>query len=275
MSAASSAAVIERPTPSAAADLPASALIRCEAVGHVYRSTLGDETEALAGVSLAVADGEFLCLLGPSGCGKTTLLNMIAGFVTPTSGRIVVGGRPVEGPSPDRGLVFQDYSLFPWLTVAGNVAFGPRMAGQSAANRKTLTAELLDLVGLGAAADRYPSELSGGMQQRVAIARALATDPAVLLMDEPFAALDAMTRGALQRQLLEIHERKRKTIVFVTHNIAEAIALGTRIVVLTPHPGRIAEDIRVDLPRPRRRTSNGFNTLYERLAAAIGVDMAD
>lgn len=275
MSAPSHIALVERAPSEAPHVPPGAALIRCEGVGHIYRSTLGDETEALAGVSLAVADGEFLCLLGPSGCGKTTLLNMIAGFVTPTAGRIVVGGRPVEGPSPDRGLVFQDYSLFPWLTVASNIAFGPRMAGRDAAARKALTAELLDLVGLGAAADRYPSELSGGMQQRVAIARALATDPAVLLMDEPFAALDAMTRGALQRQLLDIHERKRKTIVFVTHNIAEAIALGTRIVVLTPNPGRIADDIRVDLPRPRRRTSSAFNTLYERLAAAIGVDMAD
>jgi ABC-type nitrate/sulfonate/bicarbonate transport system ATPase subunit len=250
-------------------------LIEISGVGHSYVSARGETTRALGEVSLSVADGEFVCLLGPSGCGKTTLLNMIAGFVAPTAGTIRFGGEAVEGPSPQRGVVFQDYSLFPWLTVAENVAFGPRMARTSRSERSRQATELLDSVGLKEAARRYPSELSGGMKQRVAIARALATDPRVLLMDEPFAALDAMTRGALQAQLLEIHAAKRKTVIFVTHNIAEAIALATRIVVLTPNPGRIAEDIPVDLPLPRRRTSPGFAALYERLARSIGVEGAD
>jgi NitT/TauT family transport system ATP-binding protein len=266
---------VERPALRPAPRVLADPLIECVGLGHAYRSANGGETQALTDVSLTIADGEFVCLLGPSGCGKTTLLNMIAGFVTPTTGAIRFGGSAIEGPSPQRGLVFQDYSLFPWLTVAGNVAFGPRMAGRPAADRRRLTNELLALVGLTSAAGKYPSELSGGMQQRVAIARALATDPSVLLMDEPFAALDAMTRGALQKQLLEIHAASGKTVVFVTHNIAEAIALGTRVIVLTPNPGRIAEDVLVDLPSPRRRTSPGFNALYERLARAIGVEDAD
>jgi len=255
---------------------PAGAqLVRCAGIGHAYRSALGEETPALEHVDLAIAPGEFVCLLGPSGCGKTSLLNMIAGFVRPSQGTITVAGRPVVGPSPDRGVVFQDYSLFPWLTVEGNVAFGPRMEGLPAAERRALARRYLDLVGLAAAARRYPSELSGGMKQRVAIARALATSPDLLLMDEPFAALDAMTRAALQTQLLDIHAREGKTIIFVTHNIAEAIVLGTRIVVLTAHPGRIARDIAVDLPRPRRRTAPGFNALYAHLAELIGLEAAD
>ncbi|GLK77712.1 ABC transporter ATP-binding protein [Methylopila jiangsuensis] len=266
------AAILEGPVTAGVSIRP---LLEIDGVSHVYRSALGTETTALDGVSLSVARGEFVCLLGPSGCGKTTLLNMIAGFVTPSSGRITVDGETVRGPSPSRGVVFQDYSLFPWLTAGQNVAFGPRMAGQGPAARRQTARELLALVGLPDAADRYPAELSGGMKQRVAIARALATDPAVLLMDEPFAALDAMTRAALQRQLLAIHEARSKTVLFVTHNIAEAITLGDRVVVLSPHPGRVAADVTVDLPRPRRRTAPGFNALYAHLADAIGAETTE
>lgn len=250
-------------------------LIDCDGVGHRYRSALGQETVALSNVSLRVGANELVCLLGPSGCGKTTLLNLIAGFLTASDGEVRVAGRPVTGPSSDRGVVFQEYSLFPWLTARGNVEFGPSMAGRSARDRRRMAEDCLALVGLEAAGDRYPFELSGGMKQRVAIARALATDPALLLMDEPFAALDAMTRAGLQNQLLAIRARQAKTILFVTHNIAEAIALGTRILVMSPNPGRIVEDIAVDLPYPRSRTAPAFNALYERLIQAIGLSVAD
>ena len=250
-------------------------LIQAAGLSHRYQSALGQATVALHDVSITVGEGEFVCLLGPSGCGKTTLLNLIAGFLTPTQGRLEVSGRPVQGPSPDRGVVFQDYSLFPWLTVAENVEFGLRMTGVDAQRRAEVVSEHLGLVGLERAAQRYPFELSGGMKQRVAIARALATDPDVLLLDEPFAALDAMTRGALQNQLLEIHARKAKTVIFVTHNIGEAILLATRIVVMSAHPGRIVDDITVDLPRPRRRTAADFNALYERLTETIGFETVD
>lgn len=251
-------------------------LIECLGVGHRYAARDGTVHTALANVRLEIGPGEFLCLLGPSGCGKTTLLNMLAGFFSPTEGEILVSGKRIDGPSPTRGVVLQEYSLFPWLTVAGNVAFGLRMAGVPAAQRKPQAQALLETVGLGAAARRYPFELSGGMKQRAAIARALATDPEILLMDEPFAALDAMTRNELQAQLLEIAQRTGKTIVFVTHNIAEAIFLGSRIVVMSSHPGRIVEDISLnDFARPRRRTSAAFNTLYERMARAIGAEVME
>ncbi|MEW6640501.1 MAG: ABC transporter ATP-binding protein [Pseudomonadota bacterium] len=249
-------------------------LISCVDVGHVYATGRG-ETAALAGVSLSVARGEFVCVLGPSGCGKTTLLNILAGFVAPSHGVVRIDGRGIDGPSSERGVVFQDYSLFPWLTAEANVAFGLRMAGRPGRERREAARRLLDLVGLPEAGGRYPSELSGGMKQRIAIARALATRPSLLLMDEPFAALDAMTRSALQSKLIEIQAREAQTILFVTHNIAEAISLGTRLVVMSPHPGRITEDIAVDLAYPRRRTSPAFNALYDRVARAIGLEAAE
>ncbi|MCI3206751.1 MULTISPECIES: ABC transporter ATP-binding protein [Pandoraea] len=256
--------------------LTSTTLIECRGVGHRYAARDGSVHAALADVQLEIAAGEFLCLLGPSGCGKTTLLNMLAGFFAPTQGEILVGGERIDGPSPTRGVVLQEYSLFPWLTVAGNVAFGLRMAGVPATQRKQQAQALLESVGLSAAARRYPFELSGGMKQRAAIARALATDPAILLMDEPFAALDAMTRNELQTQLLEIARRTGKTIVFVTHNIAEAIYLGSRILVMSSHPGRIVEDVSLaDYARPRRRTSPDFNALYERLGRAIGTEVME
>jgi NitT/TauT family transport system ATP-binding protein len=248
-------------------------LIECRNLTHTYFTRLGARIAAITDITLSIDTGEFVCLLGPSGCGKTTLLNMVAGFLTPTAGELRLNGDDILRPDPNRGVVFQDYSLFPWLTVESNIAFGLRMAGVTARKRKATVEALLDLVGLPHIGSQYPFELSGGMKQRVAIARALATEPAVLLMDEPFAALDALTRESLQRQLLDIQARTRKTIVFVTHNIGEAIFLASRILVLSSRPGRIVEDIRLQADfYPRKRTSPEFNRLYERLAQTIGVE---
>lgn len=252
----------------------AQPLITCVDLEHVYHSARAG-TAALGKISLSVERGEFVCVLGPSGCGKTTLLNILAGFILPTHGAVRVDGQQIKGPSSERGVVFQDYSLFPWLTALGNVEFGLRMAGRPAQERSRIATDWLDLVGLPTAGPKYPFELSGGMKQRVAIARALATDPSLLLMDEPFAALDAMTRSSLQARLIEIQNRQQQTILFVTHNIAEALFLASRLIVMSPNPGRIVEDIRVDLPRPRRRTSMAFNELYEHIARTIGVETVE
>lgn len=255
--------------------MAAEAQISVDKANRSFHTTSGEQSLALDEVSLRINAGEFVCLLGPSGCGKTTLLNMIAGFLPPTSGRIIVEGSEVNGPGLDRGVVFQDYSLFGWLTVRENVEFGPRMTGKDGRDRRELANRYLQLVRLQDVGDKYPFELSGGMKQRVAIARALVTGPQVLLMDEPFAALDAMTRSALQTELLAIWETERKTIVFVTHNIGEAIYLADRIVMMSGRPGRIAEDIKVSLPRPRRRTDDGFNELFEHLQSALGLSSTE
>ncbi|MGV7213260.1 ABC transporter ATP-binding protein [Bradyrhizobium sp. UFLA05-112] len=249
-------------------------LIRCIELGHVYDSGRG-KTIALGNISLTIDRGEFVCILGPSGCGKSTLLNILAGFVAPAHGDVRVDGHAIDGPSSERGVVFQDYSLFPWLTAQANVEFGLRMAGMAAAKRSDIARQLLSSVGLPDAGAKYPFELSGGMKQRIAIARALATRPSLLLMDEPFAALDAMTRSSLQAKLIDIHRQEQPTIVFVTHNIAEALVLATRLIVMSPNPGRIVEDIKVDLPRPRRRTTPRFNELYEHVARSIGLETAE
>jgi len=217
---------------------------------------------ALARVDLNVYAGEFVCLLGPSGCGKTTLLNVVAGFVEPSGGRVEVNGRPIEGPGPDRGVVFQEYALFPWWTVERNIQYGPRLRGIRGAELKAISDRYCRLVGLEDAARRYPIQLSGGMRQRVAIARALANDPGILLMDEPFGALDAMTRQTLQEELLKIWEAERRTFVFVTHSIAEAVFLADRIVVMTAHPGRVKRVIDNRIPRPRSRTSEEHFDMY-------------
>jgi ABC-type nitrate/sulfonate/bicarbonate transport system ATPase subunit len=199
-----------------------------------------------------VGASEFVCVLGQSGCGKTTLLNLLAGFLVPTQGEILVGGRAVSGKGGDRGVVFQDFAqLFPWRTAQRNVEFGLEMRNVPAAERREIALRHLRLVRLEPFAGTYPHQLSGGMQQRVAIARALAYDPSVLLMDEPFAALDAMTREEMQRLLVELWQKTRKTVVYVTHNVAEAVYLADRIVVLTPHPGQVKTELKVTLPRPR------------------------
>ena len=200
---------------------------------------------ALEDVTLDVCEGEFLALVGPSGCGKSTLLDLLGGLTPPTSGRILLDGRPITEPARDRGIVFQQYALFPWRTAAQNVEFGLDIAGLKARERRSRALHYLDLVGLAAFADRYPHELSGGMKQRVAIARSLAYDPEVLLMDEPFAALDAQTRETLQGELLRIWRTTGKTIVFITHGIDEAVVLGQRVAIMTSRPGRIKQVIDV------------------------------
>jgi NitT/TauT family transport system ATP-binding protein len=205
--------------------------------------------QAVSQTSIDIAPGEFVCLLGPSGCGKSTLLNSVAGYVSPSTGRVVVDGEVVAGPGPDRGMVFQQYSLFPWKTVRENVAFGPHILGHAEASATANT--LIAMVGLTKFANRYPAELSGGMQQRVGIARALATYPKVLLMDEPFGALDSQTRHMMQESLLEIWSKFGITVLFVTHDIDEAVFLGDRVLIMSASPGRIIADIPVDLPRPR------------------------
>ena len=224
---------------------------------------------ALGQAHLRVAEGEFVCLIGPSGCGKSTLLRMIAGFELPSAGSIVVGGQEVTGPGPDRGMVFQDYGLFPWLTVRANIGFGPKARGVPQARITEIVDRFVDLVGLSRFADAYPHQLSGGMKQRVAIARVLANDARVVLMDEPFGALDAMTRERLQDELLDLWAKTKLTIIFVTHAIEEAILLADRVVAMRPGPGRIVSDTRIDLPRPRDVASPAFNDLRRRLSAEL------
>lgn len=209
------------------------------------------EFQALQQVDLEVKQGEFVVLLGASGCGKSTLLNLITGFERPTSGRIVVNGREVNTVDPHCGMVFQQYALFPWLTVKDNVAFGLKMKGVSRAERAAVAQRFIEMVGLKGFEDKYPNALSGGMRQRVSIARVLANDPDVILLDEPFAALDAMTRQVLQDELLRIYEQSRKTIVFITHSIDEALLLSTRMLIMSARPGRIVTDLHNDLPMPR------------------------
>ena len=204
---------------------------------------------AVAPTTLAIEPGEFVCLLGPSGCGKSTLLNCVAGYVTPSQGRVSVDDVPVTKPGPDRGMVFQQYSLFPWKTVLDNVAFGPRAAGRS--DGEAIARTFLEMVGLSHFAKRYPGELSGGMQQRVGIARALANYPSVLLMDEPFGALDAQTRLMMQENLLRLWGEFGITVLFVTHDIDEALFLADRVVIMSAAPGRIIADLPVPIARPR------------------------
>ena len=227
----------------------------------------GTNVEAVRGISLEVQEGEFVSVVGPSGCGKSTVLNLIAGFIAPTAGDILVDDRPVRGPGPDRGVVFQSFALFPWKTVLENVAFGPKMRGVGKAEREAIAREFLALAGLAHAADRYPNELSGGMQQRVGVARALANEPDVLLMDEPFASVDAQTRMTLQEELTRIWQERRPTIIFITHDVGEAVFLANRVVVLSA--GRVLDEVAVDLPRPRRWddlvSSDGFKTLSGRV----------
>jgi NitT/TauT family transport system ATP-binding protein len=218
----------------------------------------GSRLVVLDNIRFEVEDKEFVCILGSSGCGKTTLLRMIAGLDTAESGSIYLDGEEIRGTSPKVGMVFQEYSLFPWRTVIDNIAFGLEMQGIPAEERYRIANRYLNLVNLTQFRDSFPSELSGGMRQRVAVARALALDPVLLLMDEPFGALDAQTRNMLQQELLEIWEETKKTIVFITHSVDEAVYLSDRIIVLTPRPGRVCRIFPVGLPRPRDRTSPEF-----------------
>jgi NitT/TauT family transport system ATP-binding protein len=225
--------------------------IVAENLGKTFLTPEGSEVVALAEFDLCVRSGEFLCLLGPSGCGKTTFLNILSGLERQTQGKLVVDGRPVEGPRPDVAVVFQEYSLFPWKTASQNVEFGLKARGVSKSERRRAALHYLEMAGLRGFEDRFPHELSGGMKQRVGIARALAVDPKILLMDEPFGALDAQSRAFFQEELLRLYDQLKKTVIFITHNISEAVFLGDRVAVMTFRPGRIKEMVSIGLPRPR------------------------
>lgn len=231
--------------------------------------TADREVVALKDINLEVQKGEFVCLLGPSGCGKSTLLNAVAGFSLPSSGRITADGQEIKAPGPDRGMVFQEYALFPWMTVAQNIAFGMEVQGRSKAEINLTVDQLLVTLNLKDFRDRFPKDLSGGMRQRVAIARVLALDSPIMLMDEPFGALDALTRRNLQDELLRIWSTLGKTILFVTHSIEESIYLADRIVVMTYRPGTIKRDQRVTIPRPRDPSSAEFNELKRELGQLV------
>jgi ABC-type nitrate/sulfonate/bicarbonate transport system ATPase subunit len=228
-----------------------------------------EQIVALDGIDLDIGDDEFLTVLGPSGCGKTTLLNIIAGFDHPTSGDVRLDGEEILKPGPDRGVVFQEYALFPWLSVEQNIEFGLRERRVPKAQRRARVRDQIASVGLSGFERRYPQELSGGMRQRVAIARALVNDPKILLLDEPFAALDAQTRTLMQQELLRVWSAARRTAIFITHNIEEAILLGDRVVVMTARPGRIKEIVTVNLPRPRDVTSAEFNEIRRRIGLML------
>jgi NitT/TauT family transport system ATP-binding protein len=246
------------------------AYIELRNVSLVYDTPAG-RVPGVDDVSFGIEPSEFLCIVGPSGCGKSTLLNMIAGFLKPTGGEIRIGGKPVAGAGLDRGVVFQDFAqLFPWRTALGNVAFGLEMKGMAKAEREALARRQLALVKLDRFVDSYPHHLSGGMQQRVAIARALAYNPAVLLMDEPFAALDALTRDEMQRLLAEVWRDTRKTVVYVTHNVAEAVYLADRVAVMTPHPGTVKIEMPIRLTRPRDPLSLAFIEHQKELLRHLG-----
>ncbi len=237
----------------------------------LFYDTPSGRVHAVDSVSFDIAASEFLCIVGPSGCGKSTLLNIIAGFVPPTAGEIRIGGKAVTGHGMDRGVVFQDFAqLFPWRTALGNVAFGLEMKGMPRQEREAVALRQLALVKLEKFARSYPHHLSGGMQQRVAIARALAYNPAVLLMDEPFAALDALTRDDMQRLLADVWRETGKTVIYVTHNVAEAVYLADRVVVMTPHPGRLKSEISIPLARPRDPLSMEFLDYQKRLLTQLG-----
>jgi ABC-type nitrate/sulfonate/bicarbonate transport system ATPase subunit len=232
----------------------------------------GPPTKALQPTTLAVADNDFITILGPSGCGKSTLLRIVAGLDTPTMGRVLLDGVTVVGPGADRGMVFQSYTLFPWLTVNENICFGLREKRMPRAQQQEIAAHYVAKVGLAGFEHHYPKMLSGGMQQRTAIARALANDPKILLLDEPFGALDNQTRGVMQELLLSIWESERKTVLFVTHDIEEAIFMANRVVVMTARPGRIKADVAVTLAHPRHytvKTSPEFSELKRRLTEEI------
>ncbi len=235
----------------------------------------GQPLQALTPVDLAVEANDFITILGPSGCGKSTLLRIVAGLDRPSTGRVLLDGRGVTRPGPDQGMVFQSYTLFPWLTVAQNIAFGLREKGVAENERRDTVAAYIDLVGLKGFENHWPKQLSGGMQQRTAIARALANDPEILLLDEPFGALDNQTRGLMQELLLGIWEREKKTVLFVTHDIEEAIFMASRVVVMSARPGRIKSDFKVELPHPRHytlKTSPEFSELKARLTEDIRVE---
>ena len=243
-----------------------------QGVSRTFTSAKGAATQALLPVDFDVRENDFVTILGPSGCGKSTMLRIVAGLDSPTSGRVLLDGRPVEGPGADRGMVFQSYTLFPWLTIEQNIRFGLRERGMPEAQQKERASYFIAKVGLRGFEQHFPKQLSGGMQQRTAIARALANDPKILLMDEPFGALDNQTRVLMQELLLGIWESERKTVLFVTHDIDEAIFMANRVAVFSARPGRIKTELAVDLPHPRHytiKTSPEFMDLKARLTEEI------
>jgi len=249
-----------------------SPLLSIQGVSRTFVSPKGQTTQALLPVDFDVAENDFVTILGPSGCGKSTMLRIVAGLDHPTSGRVLLGGRPVEGPGADRGMVFQSYTLFPWLSIEQNIRFGLRERDMPEAQQKERAAYFIAKVGLRGFEQHFPKQLSGGMQQRTAIARALANDPKILLMDEPFGALDNQTRVLMQELLLGIWEAERKTVMFVTHDIDEAIFMANRVAVFSARPGRIKTELAVDLPHPRHytiKTSPEFMDLKARLTEEI------
>src|SRR6202048_3229287 len=244
-------------------------MISIERLTKTFQTARGASHLALGELSLNVAEGEFVSILGPSGCGKSTLLYIVGGFVSPTQGSAKMKGKVIVGPGPDRGRVFQEFALFPWKSVLGNVMYGPRQQRVRPADAEAQSRALIEMVGLKGFEDFYPKELSGGMKQRVALARTLAYHPAVLLMDEPFGALDAHTRTRLQNDLLNIWERDRKTVLFVTHSVEEAVFLSDKVVVMTRSPGRIKQVVDIDLPRPRRRSELLLDVSYQKYVVDI------
>jgi NitT/TauT family transport system ATP-binding protein len=243
-------------------------LLQVSNAGKIYPGGI----EALRGANLTIAAGEFVCLIGASGCGKSTLLRMIAGFETVTNGQITIRGKAITGPGPDRGMVFQDYGLFPWLTIRRNIAFGPIARGKPKAQAMATADRFVTMMGLDRFANSYPHQLSGGMKQRVAIGRVLANDAQMALMDEPFGALDAMTRERLQDELLSIWRATGLSVVFVTHSLEEAIFLADRVVVMSPGPGRIIAEETITLQRPRDVSSPEFNDIRRHLASLLHSD---
>ena len=248
-------------------------MLEVKNICKIYEADDGDGVQALQNINIEVKDKEFVCIIGPSGCGKTTLLRIIAGLEKPDSGSVTLNNETILAPGPDRGMVFQEYSLFPWRTVLKNITFSLELKKIPKAERNKIANEYLELVGLEMFADSYPHELSGGMKQRVAIARALVNDPKILLMDEPFGAVDAQTRNMLQQELLKIWEKEKKTIMFITHSVDEAVFLADRVVVFTARPGKIKEIINIDLPRPRDRTSLEANIVRERLLSSLSSEI--
>ena len=244
-------------------------MIEVDHVSQVFQTSARQDHLALSDISLTIEDGAFVSILGPSGCGKSTLLYIVGGFVRPTRGSASMKGRAITGPGPDRGPVFQEFALFPWKTVLGNVTYGPRQQGMKHAEAEAQSRKLIEMVGLKGFEDFYPKELSGGMKQRVALARTLAYHPEVLLMDEPFGALDAHTRTRLQNDLLNIWERDRKTVLFVTHSVEEAVFLSDRVVMMTRSPGSIRQIVDIDLPRPRRRSELLLDPRYQEYVVEI------
>ena len=251
----------------------AAGRIECQSVRKAYRDAAeSTEVVALDGLTLEIKPREFLTLLGPSGCGKSTLLNILAGFEKPDAGRVLLNGVPIERPGPDRGVVFQDYALFPWLNIQQNVEYGLREKGMDKTDTRAIAQRYLAMVGLIGFERRFPHELSGGMRQRVALIRVLAIDPKILLMDEPFAAVDAQTRAILQEELQRLWMQTLKTVVFVTHSVDEAIYLADRVTVMTARPGVVKAIVPIELPRPRDATSDGFNHYRRQITQLIEVE---